>query len=378
MTDATPRGTEQIPERPGLPLVGHALDIPSDTDGPLQVRETAKEPGPPFKVRVFGNGSNLASGLDFVAEPGDESRFHKNARPDLVTAANDEPNRHKAHDILMPAFAPPEKRPPTELASAEPATFHEQVTVAGRGVLDLLERYRACGLRFETILELVQMLRPRHCPISSSAEAVPGEVDLMVSLLAAPHGSGQGAFRGIGLNYLQTTTVGDTVQARLLPCSEAFRLPVDDSAPAIPVSAGTGPAPFHGTVLDRHRTEATGTLLCHFGCDRFDVDHLHREESEAAEASRAFDMRLTISHARQDGARFVQDRIAKESDEVWAVLEGGGRIYICGDGSRTAPAVREAFMAIYRKYTGAGDDESCAWLLALIESGYYVEDVWAD
>lgn len=88
-------------------------------------------------------------------------------------------------------------------------------------------------------------------------------------------------------------------------------------------------------------------------------------------------MRPTFSCAPEDGARFVQDRIAKESDEVWAVLEAGGRVYVCGDGRRMAPAVREAFMAIYRTYTGTGDAEAIAWLNALIESGAYVEDVWA-
>lgn len=88
-------------------------------------------------------------------------------------------------------------------------------------------------------------------------------------------------------------------------------------------------------------------------------------------------LRPTFSCAPEDGARFVQDRIAKESDEIWAVLEAGGRVYICGDGRRMAPAVRDAFMAIYRKHTGAGGDEAGAWLNALIESGQYVEDVWA-
>jgi cytochrome P450/NADPH-cytochrome P450 reductase len=34
-------------------------------------------------------------------------------------------------------------------------------------------------------------------------------------------------------------------------------------------------------------------------------------------------------------------------------------------------------MATYRKFTGAGDDEATAWLAALIDSGHYVEDVWA-
>lgn len=272
---------------------------------------------------------------------------------------------------------PPEKRPLAELAAVAPEAFSEQVTVAGLSVLDLLERYRACELPFERFLELQPVLRPRHYSISSSAEAAPGEADLMVSLLAAPHRGGEGNFHGIASHYLQNVQAGDSVQARVLPCSEAFRLPQDESVPVIMVSAGTGLAPFRGAVLDRYHTRSTGTLLCYFGCDHPDVDYLHRTEFEAAEAAGAVSMRPTFSCAPEDGARFVQDRIAKESDEVWAVLEAGGRVYICGDGRRMAPAVREAFMTIYRGFTGAGDAEATAWLAALIESGHYVEDVWA-
>lgn len=88
-------------------------------------------------------------------------------------------------------------------------------------------------------------------------------------------------------------------------------------------------------------------------------------------------MRPTFMHAPEDGARFVQDRIAREREEIWAALEAGGRVYICGDGRRMAPAVREAFMSIYRKHTGASDQEATAYLEALIESGRYIEDVWA-
>ncbi|AZQ38567.1 cytochrome P450 [Streptomyces cyaneochromogenes] len=272
---------------------------------------------------------------------------------------------------------PPEKRPLAELAATDAETFHEQVTARGRSVLDLLERYHACELPFERFLELLPVMRPRHYSISSSAQAQPGEVDLMVSLLAAPHRGGEGTFHGIASHHLQTVTAGDTVQARVLPCSEDFRLPADPSVPVILVSAGTGLAPFRGAVLDRHHTKSTGTLLCYFGCDHPDVDYLHRGEFEAAEAAGAVSMRPTYSCAPEDGARFVQNRIARESDEVWAALQAGGRVYICGDGRRMAPAVREAFMSIHRKYTGASDEEAAAWLAALTKSGHYVEDVWA-
>ncbi|MFF8726650.1 bifunctional cytochrome P450/NADPH--P450 reductase [Streptomyces sp. NPDC015171] len=272
---------------------------------------------------------------------------------------------------------PPEKQPLARLAAADEQTFREQVTVLGTSVLDLLERYRACELPFEGFLELLPVLRPRHYSVSSSAAARPGEVDLMVSLLAAPHRGGEGTFRGIASHYVQTIEAGDTVWARVLPCSESFRLPEDPSIPVILVSAGTGLAPFRGAVLDRHHAGSTGTLLCYFGCDHPEVDYLHQDEFEAAEAAGAVSMRPTFMHAPVDGARFVQDRIARESDEVWAALEAGGRVYICGDGRRMAPAVREAFMAVHRAHTGSGDEEAAAWLAGMVESGRYVEDVWA-
>lgn len=271
---------------------------------------------------------------------------------------------------------PPEQRPLAALAAADPETFHEQVTAAGVSVLDLLERYRACELPFERFLETLPVLRPRHYSISSSAQAAPGEAELMVSLLTAPHRSGDGTFDGIASAYVQTLRAGDTVQARVLPCGEAFRLPDDGAAPAILVSAGTGLAPFRGAVLDRLHAGATGTLLCYFGCDHPDVDYLHREEFERAEAAGAVSMRPAFSRAPEDGVRYVQDRIARESAEVWAVLEAGGRVRVCGDGRRMAPAVREAFVSVYREHTGADAAEAAAWLAALVESGTYVEDVW--
>ncbi|MCC3773843.1 bifunctional cytochrome P450/NADPH--P450 reductase [Streptomyces sp. UNOB3_S3] len=272
---------------------------------------------------------------------------------------------------------PPEKRPLAELAAADPETFHERVTAAGRSVLDLLEHHRACELPFARFLELLPVLRPRHYSISSSADASPGEVDLMVSLLTAPHRSGEGVFHGIASHHLRTVTAGDTLQARVLPCNEAFRLPEDPSVPVVLVSAGTGLAPFRGAVLDRLYTRSAGALLCYFGCDHPDVDYLHREEFEAAEAAGAVSMRPTFMHAPEDGVRFVQDRIARESEEVWAALEAGGRVRVCGDGRRMAPAVREALMAIHRENTGASGEEAAAWLASLAESGHYAEDVWA-
>ncbi|OPX13319.1 bifunctional cytochrome P450/NADPH--P450 reductase [Mycobacterium sp. AT1] len=272
---------------------------------------------------------------------------------------------------------PPEGRPLSDLASAPQADFDEQVTQPRRSVLDLMERHPACALPFEEFLEVLPVLRPRHYSISSSSETTPGEVDVMVSLLTAPHRRGDGMYTGIASHHLQTAEAGDVVQARVLPCCDAFRLPSDASIPVIAVSAGTGLAPFRGAILDRLHHQVVGTLLCYFGCDAPEVDFLHRAELEAAHAAGVVDLRPAFMHSPRDGVRFVQDRIERESDEVWAVLQGGGRVYVCGDGRRMAPAVRAAVISVYRKHTDAGVGEAAAWLDSLVKSQRYVEDVWA-
>lgn len=75
---------------------------------------------------------------------------------------------------------------------------------------------------------------------------------------------------------------------------------------------------------------------------------------------------------------FVQHRIAAEADEVWELLEAGARVYLCGDGSRMAPGVRDAFRTLYRDRTpDAGEATAERWLNELIANGRYVEDVYA-
>jgi len=75
---------------------------------------------------------------------------------------------------------------------------------------------------------------------------------------------------------------------------------------------------------------------------------------------------------------FVQHRIAAEADEVWDLLNSGARVYVCGDGSRMAPGVRDAFRTLYRDRTQDADDAACErWLDELIAAGRYVEDVYA-
>ncbi|MFD4623827.1 cytochrome P450 [Streptomyces sp. NPDC058475] len=248
-----------------------------------------------------------------------------------------------------------------------------------RTLVEVIEAYPALrgALDWPTLLGLLAPLRPRHYSVSSSPAVDPAHVDLMVSLLEAPARSGDGTYTGVGSGYLNAVKPGDTVLARVQPCREAFRL--DGTAPVVMVAAGTGLAPFRGAIADRSAALAGGGQLapavCYFGCDAPDADFLHADELRAAEAAGAVSLRPAFSAAPVEGAAFVQHRIAAEADEVWELLNAGARVYVCGDGSRMAPGVREAFRTLHADRTPGGDSER--WLDDLIASGRYVEDVYA-
>ncbi|WP_328540583.1 cytochrome P450 [Streptomyces sp. NBC_00344] len=266
---------------------------------------------------------------------------------------------------------PPERAALSALVSDDPRTLVEVIEdhPALRGALD-----------WPRLIDLLTPLRPRHYSISSSPTVEPGHADLMVSLLQAPARSGNGIYRGTGSGHLATLQPGDTVLARVQPCREAFR--VDGSVPLVLVAAGTGLAPFRGAIADRTAALAEGTelppALCYFGCDAPDADFLHAEELRAAEAAGAVSLRPAFSAAPEGEVAFVQHRIATEAGEVWRLLESGARVYVCGDGARMAPGVRDAFRTLYRKHTPDADEAAAErWLDGLVRAGRYVEDVYA-
>ncbi|MEU3414412.1 cytochrome P450 [Streptomyces sp. NPDC006658] len=266
---------------------------------------------------------------------------------------------------------PPERAALAALTGDDPRTLVELAEdhPALRGALD-----------WPLLLDLLTPLRPRHYSISSAPAADARHADLMVSVLDAPARSGKGRYRGTGSGHLAALRPGDTVYARVQPCREAFR--IDGSVPVVMVAAGTGLAPFRGAVADRLAALRAGAqlppALLYFGCDAPGADFLHADELRAAERAGALSLRPAFSAAPENGAAFVQHRIAAEAAEVWRLLTAGARVYVCGDGARMAPGVRDAFRALYRAHTPGADPAAAErWLGSLVAEGRYVEDVYA-
>lgn len=250
--------------------------------------------------------------------------------------------------------------------------------------VECLLEFAACDITGAELLEMLEPMTPRHYSIASSSRRSPGVVHIIVSVLDAPARSGRGLFKGVASNHLAAISPGVPIRARVDQAREAFRAGADPEKNVILVSAGTGVAPFCGFLGDRLAAREAGepysTALCFFGVRDPDVDYIFRDHFEMGEKLGIVRMRPAFSRAPQDGVRYVQDRIAADADEVWDLLGDPAKdthVYVCGDGARMAPAVRQAFLDIYCARTGSDESQGRDWLIDLVESDRYVEDVWA-
>ncbi|MGR5954006.1 hypothetical protein ACT7DP_27830 [Bacillus paranthracis] len=74
--------------------------------------------------------------------------------------------RAQIREMATFTVCPPHKK---ELESLlEEGVYQEQILKKRISMLDLLEKYEACEIRFERFLELLPALKPRYYSISSS------------------------------------------------------------------------------------------------------------------------------------------------------------------------------------------------------------------
>ena len=113
-----------------------------------------------------------------------------------------------------------------------------------------------------------------------------------------------------------------------------------------------------------------------FGAPHPDQDFYYRDELHGYADQGIVELHTAFSR-HGETRTYVQDVLREKGDRVWDLIEGGAKVYVCGDGARMEPDVRGALIDLHSRKTGASRAQSEAWMDEMTSSERYVLDVWA-
>jgi sulfite reductase (NADPH) flavoprotein alpha-component len=241
-------------------------------------------------------------------------------------------------------------------------------------VLGTLHKFAGLRLSPEAFVEALDELQPRLYSISSSPKHAPGRLSLTVDRVR--YRAGRRERSGVASCFL-----GERIQpGESLPVyvqeAHAFALPDDPSKPIIMVGPGTGIAPFRAFLQERVATNATGRNWLFFGHQRMATDFFYRDELQAMQEQGHLD-RLTLAWSRDGREKiYVQDRMRETGPELWAWLQDGAHLYVCGDAKRMAKDVERALVDIAAEQGRMSADDAVSYVAGLRKAGRYQADVY--
>jgi sulfite reductase (NADPH) flavoprotein alpha-component len=254
--------------------------------------------------------------------------------------------------------------------------------------IDLLRRYPTTW-QAEALLGALRQLAPRLYSIASSATAVGEEVHLTVAVV--DYTLDGHVHWGAASSLLAASDEDARLEIFIEP-NERFHLPADDTRDIIMIGPGTGVAPFRAFVQERRERAGSGLNWLFFGNRHFASDFLYQVEWQQALKDGALH-RLDLAFSRdgalsesphkdvRDVARdshktYVQDRLRECGAELYAWLDGGAHLYVCGDSKHMARDVNAALIEVAVTHGGHSAEAAEAWLGELLQQGRYARDVY--
>jgi sulfite reductase (NADPH) flavoprotein alpha-component len=241
-------------------------------------------------------------------------------------------------------------------------------------VLDVLEEHPAIRVSPAEIVGSLRKSLPRLYSVASSLRAHPGRVDLLVV-------SVRYTIRGRVREGVCSTWLADrwpldaTADMYLQNQQKHFAMPADDGTPLIMIGPGTGLAPFRAFIEERRVRGARGRNWLFFGEQRRASEFFY--EDQLTGYVRDGFLRLDLAFSRDQASKiYVQHRMREQAADLWAWLEDGGEIYVCGDKERMAADVDRELHRIVETAGGRTADQAKEYVEGLKKTKRYKRDVY--
>lgn len=244
--------------------------------------------------------------------------------------------------------------------------------LASQQLIDLLRAHPG-QWSADALVATLRPLVPRLYSIASSQNVVGDEAHLTVAHVEYP--AGNATRWGAASHFLASRADDDRVPV-FIEANERFRLPADPTRDVIMIGPGTGVAPFRGFVQERAALGASGRNWLLFGNRNFRSDFLYQVEWQQALKDGHLH-RLDLAFSRdQAEKRYVQHRLREHGRELYAWLDNGAHLYVCGDATRMARDVHAALVDVVAEHGGKTREDAEGYLQQMLQQGRYARDVY--
>jgi sulfite reductase (NADPH) flavoprotein alpha-component len=242
----------------------------------------------------------------------------------------------------------------------------------GREMIDLVTDFPSGELSPQAFVGCLRKLPPRAYSIASSLKQHPDEVHITVAAVRyQSHGRDR---KGVGSTYLAERIDGDAAIPVYIDRNNNFKLPADPDTPIIMIGPGTGIAPFRAFVEEREAIGAPGKNWLFFGDQHFETDFLYQAEWLRYLKSGLL-TRMDVAFSRdQEQKIYVHHLMAEHGKELYAWLQEGAHLYVCGDGKCMAHDVHQELLNIVAAESGTGNAED--YIADLQRTKRYQRDVY--
>lgn len=241
-------------------------------------------------------------------------------------------------------------------------------------VLAALQKFPGIRPDPEAFIESLDALQPRVYSISSSLKCNPGRVALTVD--AVRYQVDKRTRLGVASTFLAgRVSPGDKIRVYVQK-AQHFALPADPNKPIIMIGPGTGIAPFRAFLQERMASKAPGPNWLYFGHQRSDYDFFYEDELKEMRRNGHL-TRLTLAWSRDGSEKiYVQHRMRDDGRDLWAWLERGAYIYVCGDALRMAKDVERALTDVVAEHGKRSPEDAARYVAELKKNDRYQADVY--
>jgi len=243
-----------------------------------------------------------------------------------------------------------------------------------RDLLDLIGDYGLRGIPADALVPALRKMPPRLYSIASSPNAYPDEVHLTVRAVRYEN-HGRSRYGVCSVQLAERVQPGDTLPV-FIQHNPNFKLPANSDTPIIMIGPGTGVAPFRAFLGEREETGAGGKNWLFFGDQHFATDFLYQIEWQRWLKDGVL-TRMDVAFSRDtDRKVYVQHRMLEQARELYAWLQEGACVYVCGDEKNMAHDVHNALATILVQEGGMSHEDAADYLARLQQERRYQRDVY--